>query len=472
MGNVQCSCSDIIKNLIIDTRNLVEITKLQEPYSIKKVLMIQSVFRRFQMTKLFNKIKHTKTKDKTIEEEKQFRVKSSKSKKSKKKKRVTNVDVSNEALSQSQTQANNTDNKKELTPNSTFLGDTPYQCLNPFDLKYCPGKVIEIESVVLLPEVKKAELSLTEFIIEEKELLKYFESYPFKLKHFQLEYPNGIKYNGYYGPEWTKEGFGILINSDGSKFEGMFNNNLCEGRGRLILNKGDYYEGEFSQDKANGYGKYVSTEGEIYLGYWMNDKQHGRGELILKDGSRYEGNFANGMKSGKGRLSWPDTSYYEGDFVSNYFEGYGSYYMRNGKIFKGEWKRGKMEGVGIFIWPEGKKYIGTYHQDKKNGYGIYIGKDGKKYEGQFKNGKQHGIGLITDGGNTLLFLYQKGKKMKWLNEVDFKDDIKKIKDGIKAINNQINSIDFFNDDFEYSLSYNKKSKTTNIKDNTSISSNP
>ena len=70
-----------------------------------------------------------------------------------------------------------------------------------------PGNIIEnFDSIPLLPEVQKVVNSLGEFLIEEKELLKYIESYPYKLKHFQIEYPNLDKYNGYFGPEWTREG--------------------------------------------------------------------------------------------------------------------------------------------------------------------------------------------------------------------------------------------------------------------------
>ena len=467
MGNSQryCSCNDIINNIFYDVDSHVDMSKLENPnketiYDKNKIIKIQSSFRRYLSNKSFTRSTfNTKTKkvDESIDNSNnQFPTQSTKSKKDRKKKkkqRVIEDSPSKETVASGYNKKDDTtknitttiNENDELTPDIK-INSQLYE--NPFNKDNCPCKEIpSFDDIVLSEKVAQTEATLSEFIIEEKELLKYFESYPFKLKHFTMEYQNGVKYNGYYGPEWTKEGFGILIHKDGSKYEGMFKSDLAEGRGRLILAKGDYYEGEFSDDKANGYGKYVSIEGEIYIGYWANDKQHGKGELLLKDGSRYEGFFQFGLKSGKGKLSWPDTSFYEGNFDNNCYQGYGVYYNRNGKIYKGEWNKGQMEGVGIFIWPDGKKYIGYYHQDKKNGYGVYIGKNGKKYEGKFYHGKQHGIGRIVDEKNiSQLGLYQKGKMIKCLNEKDFKEDIERINKEIEKINNIINTVDFFKRD--------------------------
>ena len=138
-----------------------------------------------------------------------------------------------------------------------------------------------------------------EFFIEQKELKKYMEEYPYVPKFFSIRYSTGEIYSGYYSPDWVKEVFGIQIDKNGSKYVGLFKNGMFEGRGRLILHKGDYYEGDFLQNKANGFGKYVNNKGEIYNGFWIDDKQEGEGELILKDGSIYRGEFKNGKKNGK-----------------------------------------------------------------------------------------------------------------------------------------------------------------------------
>jgi hypothetical protein len=225
-----------------------------------------------------------------------------------------------------------------------------------------------------------------EFIIEQKELLKYMDEYPFSTKFFSIKYPSGEKYSGYYSPDWVKEVFGIQIDINGNKYVGMFKNGMFEGRGRLILHKGDYYEGEFVQNKANGFGKYVNAKGEIYNGYWIDDKQEGQGELILKDGSIYQGQFKDGKKNGKGKITWSDNSYYEGDFVNNYYEGYGVYIMVNKrKGYLGQWKEGKMHGYGVFFWADGRSYKGyeirywffKNYNHKYSGFTPYIEDAGK-----------------------------------------------------------------------------------------------
>ena len=64
---------------------------------------------------------------------------------------------------------------------------------------------------------------------------------------------NGAKYEG----EWLKDtdirdGRGVQIWLDGSRYEGYWRENKANGRGRLIHADGDVYEGEWKDDKAHG----------------------------------------------------------------------------------------------------------------------------------------------------------------------------------------------------------------------------
>jgi hypothetical protein len=73
---------------------------------------------------------------------------------------------------------------------------------------------------------------------------------------------NGAKYEG----EWIKDsdvrdGRGIQIWLDFSRYEGYWSNNKANGRGRLIHADGDIYEGEWVDDKAQGHGTYTHTDG-------------------------------------------------------------------------------------------------------------------------------------------------------------------------------------------------------------------
>ena len=262
------------------------------------------------------------------------------------------------------------------TPNPEPPSITPF---DGYNMDLIPGeKIDDFKNISLDDEIAKVENDLGEFIIDNKELIKYMKQYPYNPQSFSIRYPSGELYSGYYSPNWEKEIFGIQINQNGSKYVGLFKNGMYDGRGRIIFRNGDYFEGEFKNNKANGFGKYVNVNGEIYLGNWVNDKQEGNGELILKNGSRYIGEFKNGMENGKGKIIWNDSSYYEGDFVNNYFEGYGIYMKRNKKNYIGQWKMGQMEGFGIFNYPDGKSYKGYFEKDKKNEISISFARV-KKY---------------------------------------------------------------------------------------------
>lgn len=89
---------------------------------------------------------------------------------------------------------------------------------------------------------------------------------------------NGAKYQG----EWIKgtevrQGKGIQIWSDGSKYEGWWKNNKANGKGRLIHADGDVFEGQWKDDKAHGFGVYSHLDGAKYEGEWQEDRQHGKG---------------------------------------------------------------------------------------------------------------------------------------------------------------------------------------------------
>ena len=131
------------------------------------------------------------------------------------------------------------------------------------DYPYIYGELMKYSDrgeVAVVDEVNKVENDLGEFIVEQKELIKYMETYPYSPKSFSIKYITGEKYSGYFSPDWVKEIFGEQINPDGSKYRGFYKNGKFEGRGRLILPKGDYYEGEFKNNKANGFGKYVNIK--------------------------------------------------------------------------------------------------------------------------------------------------------------------------------------------------------------------
>jgi hypothetical protein len=109
-----------------------------------------------------------------------------------------------------------------------------------------PGKLIDFNTIKVDDTVNTIERKLGEFIVEEKELIHHIQYYKPKLKHMSFMHEDGTIYYGYYNKNYEREGYGILILPDGSKYIGFFKNNKMNGRGRLISSEGDYYEGNTS----------------------------------------------------------------------------------------------------------------------------------------------------------------------------------------------------------------------------------
>ena len=163
-----------------------------------------------------------------------------------------------------------------------------------------------------------------------------------------------VYFGEYNNEKKIKEGRGIQIWPNGSKYFGYFQNNMQNIKGKMEHADGDIYEGEWLNDRANGKGKYTH-KGITYEGNWKNDKQEGYGVETWNDGSIYEGYFVNGKKEGKGKYIWPDKSSYEGDFKDNAFNGKGKFIWGNKREYDGDWENNRMKGNGIFTWPDGRK---------------------------------------------------------------------------------------------------------------------
>lgn len=54
----------------------------------------------------------------------------------------------------------------------------------------------------------------------------------------------------------VRNGRGVQVWEDGSRYEGEWINDRACGKGKLVHGNGDVYEGEWKDDKANGYGVY------------------------------------------------------------------------------------------------------------------------------------------------------------------------------------------------------------------------
>ena len=87
---------------------------------------------------------------------------------------------------------------------------------------------------------------------------------------YKLE--NGAVYKGQWTKNDERQGRGIMVWNDGSKYVGYWYNDMANDRGRLIHADGDIYEGEWINDKAHGHGTYIHIHGAKYTGQWSEDK--------------------------------------------------------------------------------------------------------------------------------------------------------------------------------------------------------
>ena len=74
-------------------------------------------------------------------------------------------------------------------------------------------------------------------------------------------------------------------------------------------NKTIYY-GEFNyKGEKNGYGIIILSDSSIYEGNFLYDKINGKGKIIYLNGSYYEGDFVNYIKKGKGKFFFNDGTF-------------------------------------------------------------------------------------------------------------------------------------------------------------------
>ncbi len=71
------------------------------------------------------------------------------------------------------------------------------------------------------------------------------------------------------------DGCGVIIYSDGDRYDGYFQYNKLNCRGRMIYASGTVYEGEWKDDNRHGKGNYTHLDGLRYEGEWFEDKRHG-----------------------------------------------------------------------------------------------------------------------------------------------------------------------------------------------------
>ena len=225
-----------------------------------------------------------------------------------------------------------------------------------------------------------------------------------------------VAYMGFWNLSLKPNGYGILIKSDGSRYEGYFTNGQLNGRGRYFTSKGEFFEGNFKSGTASGLGIFIHPDGNVYKGDWHNDKTDGEGQEVFADNSKFQGNFKKGKKNGFGTYQWIDGSTYEGNFKDDLINGQGFYKWADKSSYEGQWRNNLMNGNGKFIFPDGTFYEGDFDNNKRSGQGKYSWSDEKFHIGTWKDGKQHGPGKYYKNNSLIDGVWFEGKLQSFTKE--------------------------------------------------------
>jgi hypothetical protein len=204
-------------------------------------------------------------------------------------------------------------------------------------------------------------------------------------------------YSGSVNRRNQKHGYGVLMKSNGERYEGYFENDVFQPYGRYINEKGEVFEGSFENWKLNGEGLMLKADKE-YRGGFFYGLRNGQG-IENSETERYEGLFKNDKKDGQGVLDFKKTgNKYIGDFKDGKMTGNCDFQWKNGDRYVGNIVNGVFDGRGKYYWDDGMEYEGNYEKGIRRGFGIFKWKDGKIYKGEFEDNLPHGNGVIIHNG--------------------------------------------------------------------------
>lgn len=213
-------------------------------------------------------------------------------------------------------------------------------------------------------------------------------------------YTNGSVYQGEV-KMGSPHGTGRITYASGTVYEGAFQNGEPNGRGRFIYKDGAVYQGDVKNGSFEGRGTLRYAGGTVYEGTFQNHHFHGRGRIRFADGAAYEGDFQQGKRQGNGRYVFASGTAYDGEFQDDQFHGRGRIRYTDGSVYEGTFRNGLQQGRGRYSYASGTVYEGEFRNGEPCGCGIYLFSNGDRYEGEVQNGKLHGRGCLTYAGGTV-----------------------------------------------------------------------
>ncbi|KAK9077092.1 hypothetical protein SSX86_005428 [Deinandra increscens subsp. villosa] len=159
--------------------------------------------------------------------------------------------------------------------------------------------------------------------------------------------------------------------SNGTVYEGCWEEGKMTGDGRITWSSGASYEGDFSGGYLDGFGKLKNPDGSIYIGSWRVNKKHGLGRKQYSNSDIYDGSWKEGVHEGNGKYAWCNGNMYIGNWKGGSMCGRGVMKWLNGDLFDGHWFNGYRQGSGVYRFSDGSYYFGMWTKGLKDGQGMF-----------------------------------------------------------------------------------------------------
>jgi hypothetical protein len=205
-------------------------------------------------------------------------------------------------------------------------------------------------------------------------------------------------------------GYGVFTHSSNTVWEGYFENGLQLTRGKVTFKDGEIQEGTFQNNHLNGQGKIITPDGEIQEGIFENYLLM-QGKIITPDGKILEGIFENDLLK-QGRITHPNGDILEGTFENDRLNGQGKIITPDGNILEGIFENNRLNGQGKITHPNGDILKGTFENNCLNGQGKVTLSNGDILEGTFENNRLNGQGKVTNPNGIIAEGYFKNNQLR------------------------------------------------------------
>nr|GEW09640.1 phosphatidylinositol 4-phosphate 5-kinase 8-like isoform X1 [Tanacetum cinerariifolium] len=175
--------------------------------------------------------------------------------------------------------------------------------------------------------------------------------------------------------------------SDGTVYEGSWDEGKMTGVGRITWSSGASYEGDFSGGYLDGFGTLANSDGSTYKGSWRFNNQHGLGRKQYSNSDIYDGCWKEGVHEGNGKYAWCNGNIYIGNWKSGSMCGRGVMKWLNGDLFDGYWLNGYRQGSGVYRFADGSYYFGIWTKGLKDGRGTFY-PAGSRHGSSKRSGKK------------------------------------------------------------------------------------